>query len=271
MYNLEVNNTTDLALNLTWGVGDAPKRDALYIVIPVSIIYFIIFVSGVVGNVITCIVIVNNKYMHTATNYYLFSLAISDLLLLITGLPQEIVTIWYNHPYLFGEAFCVFRGLAAETSANATVLTITAFTAERYIAICHPFLSHKLSKLSRAVKLIIVIWVVSFAFACPHAAQIGVVGNPENTSCTVKRFIFDHSFELSTLMFFVLPMILITVLYVLIGLKLRHASVMKCESGYLYGGSNDDHGTPTPTSQIRTRRHQTIGHPSRRVVNMLGE
>lgn len=60
-------------------------RDSLWIVIPISIIYSTIFVIGVLGNVITCIVISKNKSMHTATNYYLFSLAISDLLLLLTG------------------------------------------------------------------------------------------------------------------------------------------------------------------------------------------
>lgn len=60
-------------------------RDALWIVIPISIIYSTIFVIGVLGNVITCFVISKNKSMHTATNYYLFSLAISDLLLLLTG------------------------------------------------------------------------------------------------------------------------------------------------------------------------------------------
>jgi len=41
--------------------------------------------TGVVGNVTTCVVIARNSYMHTATNYYLFSLAISDTLSLVLG------------------------------------------------------------------------------------------------------------------------------------------------------------------------------------------
>jgi hypothetical protein len=108
----------------------------------------VILLTGVVGNVSTCVVIARNKHMHTATNYYLFSLAISDLLLLVSGLPQEMYYNWSRYPYVFGEAFCVLQGFAAETSANATVLTITAFTVERYVAICHPFQSHTLSKVS---------------------------------------------------------------------------------------------------------------------------
>lgn len=62
-----------------------PKQLPLRIVIPLTLAYVTIFVSGIVGNVVTCTVIIKNTAMHTATNYYLFSLAISDLILLILG------------------------------------------------------------------------------------------------------------------------------------------------------------------------------------------
>uniref|UniRef100_A0A182SZK4 G-protein coupled receptors family 1 profile domain-containing protein n=1 Tax=Anopheles maculatus TaxID=74869 RepID=A0A182SZK4_9DIPT len=149
--------------NLTELYG--PKRDPLYVVIPITVIYLLIFLTGVVGNISTCIVIARNRSMHTATNYYLFSLAVSDFLLLVSGVPQEIYFIWSKYPYVFGETFCVLRGIAAETSANATVLTITAFTVERYVAICHPFLSHTMSKLSRAIRFIFVIWLIAIVSA----------------------------------------------------------------------------------------------------------
>lgn len=79
------------------------------------------------------------------------------------------ILIFINrYPYIFGEIFCQLRGLFAEMSTNATVLTITAFTAERYVAICHPFMAQSMSKLSRAVKLIVVIWLVAVLFAIPQ-------------------------------------------------------------------------------------------------------
>lgn len=62
-----------------------PVRDSLCFVIPLTFIYSVIFISGILGNVITCVVIARNKNMQTATNYYLFSLAVSDLLLLASG------------------------------------------------------------------------------------------------------------------------------------------------------------------------------------------
>lgn len=232
-------------------------RDSLYVVIPVTIIYAAIFLTGIVGNVSTCIVIARNKSMHTATNYYLFSLAVSDLLLLVSGLPAEMYLVWCKYPYIFGEGFCVLRGLASETSTNASVLTIAAFTVERYVAICHPFLSQTLSNLSRAIKLILVIWLVALLFALPQALQFGVVRHnkhPDMVMCTVKRIIVSHSFELSTFLFFVIPMCLITFLYVLIGLKLRKSNMT----------------VPGRSESMRNCRHYP-GRSSRRVLKMLGE
>ena len=123
LWNATAFNTT-LSENLTLSDED----DIFYppsLVIPITVVYAIIFLIGVVGNVSTCIVISCNKSMHTATNYYLFSLAISDMLLLISALPPEMYRIWSPTTYIFGEAFCILQGFAAETSANATVLTIT--------------------------------------------------------------------------------------------------------------------------------------------------
>uniref|UniRef100_A0A6V7KAS5 G-protein coupled receptors family 1 profile domain-containing protein n=1 Tax=Bracon brevicornis TaxID=1563983 RepID=A0A6V7KAS5_9HYME len=264
-------NTTSIVLNSTLNdnnlIGpfneEVSYRDPLYIVIPITIIYTLIFLTGIIGNISTCIVIARNKSMHTATNYYLFSLAVSDLLLLISGLPAEIYLVWSKFPYIFGEVFCVLRGLAAECSTNASVLTIAAFTVERYVAICHPFLSHTMSKLSRAIKLIIIIWLIGLAFAIPQAMQFGIIqmspNDPDLIMCTMKRVLIQHSFELSTLIFFIAPMTLIIILYSLIGFKLRKSNLMKRnEMRSQRGGRGKD------------CRRET-GKSSRRVIKMLGK
>ncbi|XP_018323317.1 pyrokinin-1 receptor-like [Agrilus planipennis] len=245
-----------------------PKRDSLAVVIPITIIYVIIFIGGIVGNISTCLVVARNKKMHTATNYYLFSLAISDLLLLFTGLPQEVYSIWSRYPYIFGHTFCIIRGLCSETSANATVLTIMTFTVERYLAICHPFFSHTISKLSRAVKAIVIIWIVSFALAIPQAMQFGVQNfienDPESEMCQILYPLMKYSFEVSTLVFFVAPMTLITVLYILIGLKLRNSSFVRRNS------SENEEGRMMNTNSKKVGiSSQRQGKSTRKVIKML--
>ncbi|KAJ8939691.1 hypothetical protein NQ318_011738 [Aromia moschata] len=213
--------------NTSSNVSDSEEVNLypISLVVPFTIIYVVIFFTGLIGNVSTCFVIAKNKPMRTATNYYLFGLAVSDLVLLISGLPPEMYRIWSPDTYVFGQTFCVLQGFAAETSANASILIITSFTVERYLAICHPFLSHTMSKPSRAFRYIIAIWIVALALAIPQAIQFGievyVSDGKQSSSCTVVKHFFEHAFEISTFVFFVGPMTLITILYVLIWIQLR--------------------------------------------------
>lgn len=84
--NLKVNDTEEgeggnFSLEATLGLRYRPLGESVLLII----VYVIIFITGVIGNVITCVVIARNSYMQTATNYYLFSLAVSDLLTLFFG------------------------------------------------------------------------------------------------------------------------------------------------------------------------------------------
>ncbi|XP_034245068.1 pyrokinin-1 receptor-like [Thrips palmi] len=212
-----------------WVPQFPPKRDALAIVVPVTVIYVAIFVTGVAGNVVTVIVIWRCRCMHTPTNYYLMSLAVSDLLLLLSGLPQEVYSIWIRYPYPFGGAFCVLRGLAAETSANASVLTITAFTVERYLAICKPFQTatraQAPSRRHRVFKVIAGVWAAALLCAGIQAMQFGVMVTDilgrQVPLCAQVRVLLSHSFEAATLVFFAAPMTLMCVLYALIASRLH--------------------------------------------------
>jgi len=62
-----------------------PKQLPYESLIPITIVYSLIFFSGIVGNFSTCIVIYKAHYMRSSTNYYLFNLAIADFLTLIFG------------------------------------------------------------------------------------------------------------------------------------------------------------------------------------------
>ncbi|KAF6213123.1 hypothetical protein GE061_010838 [Apolygus lucorum] len=94
-----------------------------------------------------------------------------------------------------------------------------------------------------------------------YALQFGLVddGKTGQPLCGLKRILIEHAFEVSTLLFFILPMTLITVLYVLIGLRLRRSSVMTRESGGSFGHTERGHRGQPP------HRH----HCSRRVLKML--
>lgn len=248
------------------------RRQDLWIVVPMTVIYLVVLVTGVIGNVCTCIVIARNRYMHTATNFYLVNLAISDLLLLVLGLPLETYTFWSAYPWIFGEAFCVLRTVAAETSTYASILTITAFTVERYVAICHPMWIQTKCSLQRAARVIVVIWVVAGVCAVPIDIQYGVVylhdelGLPvsESATCNIRpdRYI-RHAFEVSTFLFFLAPMVVICALYGRIATAIRRSSQTRTYTD-LFGSGGQVH----QWSDLRMQ-HQTIA--CRAVIKMLGK
>lgn len=279
------------------------SQQVLNVNILLTVIYLSIFVIGVVGNICNCLVIADkrNKYMKSATNYYLFSLSISDLLLLIFGLPHDLVNLWHPTPYLFGQFVCISRGWISEASTYASVLVIVAFTVERYLAICHPLRAHTMSRLSRSIKIIFLIWIIASTCALIVVNQYGVI--------LIKERVFDNSssstgegreianlqctmiernesiFELSVLIFFIIPMAVITILYIKLGYHLRKKTRLlmakSCcrsqqfgqldrHSGGVDGANNDKNHRRSLRKEFKMRAKQRQ-HQSRARLAISGE
>jgi len=77
-------------------------------------------------------------------------------------------TIWESYPWRFGKSYCLFKTFLTEMTSSASILTITAFTVERYTAICHPLRAHTVSPLPRATRTIIGVWLAACITALPY-------------------------------------------------------------------------------------------------------
>ncbi|CAM5159659.1 unnamed protein product [Natator depressus] len=206
-----------------------PKRSPLFL--PMTLVYALIFVVGVMGNLLVCLVILKHRNMKTPSNYYLFSLAISDLLVLLFGMPLEVYEMWSNYPFLFGPVGCYFKTALFETVCFASILSMTTLSVERYIAILHPFRAKLDSTRKRALRIIIVLWILSVLFSLPNTSTHGIMLQyfpngtlvPGSATCTVVRpmWIYNCIIQVTSFLFYVLPMAVISVLYYLMGLKLR--------------------------------------------------
>ncbi|XP_009683943.2 neuromedin-U receptor 2 [Struthio camelus] len=214
-----------------------PKRSHLFL--PMALVYILIFVVGVVGNFLVCLVIIKHRNMKTPTNYYLFSLAVSDLLVLLFGMPLEIYEMWSNYPFLFGPVGCYFKTVLFETVCFASILSVTTVSVERYVAILHPFRAKLESTRKRALRTIIVLWVLSVLFALPNTSTHGIMWQyfpngtlvPGSATCTVIRpmWIYNCIVQITSLLFYVLPMGVMSVLYYLMGLRLKGDKSLEVE------------------------------------------
>ncbi|NXI39597.1 NMUR2 protein, partial [Galbula dea] len=214
-----------------------PRRSHLFL--PMALVYTLIFVVGVVGNSLVCLVILKHQNMKTPTNYYLFSLAVSDLLVLLFGMPLEVYEMWSNYPFLFGPVGCYLKTALFETVCFASILSVTTVSVERYIAILHPFRAKLKSTRKRALRTIVVLWVLSVLFALPNTGTHGIMLQyfpngtlvPGSATCTVvmPMWIYNCIVQITSLLFYVLPMGVISVLYYLMGLRLKGDKSLEVE------------------------------------------
>ncbi|XP_068020028.1 neuromedin-U receptor 1 [Melanerpes formicivorus] len=223
-----------------------PRRSSFFV--PVCVIYLLIFVVGAAGNALTCIVILRHRFMRTPTNYYLFSLAVSDLLVLLLGMPLELYDMWSNYPFLLGASGCYFKTLLFEAVCFASILNVTALSVERYIAVVHPLKAKYVVTRNHAKRVIITIWVLSVVCSIPNTSLHGlqplyVPGRgrvPDSEICTLvkPRLTYNLIIQVTTIVFFFLPMGTISVLYLLIGLQLKKEKMLEA-LGAKSGGGRD--------------------------------
>ena len=171
----------------------------------------------------------------------------------IAGLPPELYTVWEAYPWPLGQPYCLLRTFLTELTSTASVFTITAFTVERYVAICHPLRAHTTSSLARVVKTIVLLWLAAVVASLPyplHTRTYYYLSDPatglpirDSLVCNIRLEWMSrmcHVIQASTLLLFVAPMCAMTVLYVRIALTVRR--------------SGHSPGTPAVTSRVGNPR-----------------
>ena len=109
------NVTIPSVLNVTipsadpQGASQMVLPEPTYIYITVTVIYVIVFLFGVLGNVLVIYVVCALKEMRTPTNIFLVNLSAADLLVLIVCMPSSLVEFHARDIWLLGSAMCEYQ------------------------------------------------------------------------------------------------------------------------------------------------------------------
>ncbi|KAL0968208.1 hypothetical protein UPYG_G00263850, partial [Umbra pygmaea] len=172
---------------------------------------------GIVGNIMVVLVVLTTRHMRTPTNCYLVSLAIADLTVLVAaGLPN--VSDSLTGTWLFGHAGCLGITYLQYLGINVSSCSITAFTVERYIAICHPMRAQTVCTVSRAKRIIAGVWVFTCVYCMLWFFLVDIQMKDGTVQCgyRVSRDLYLPIYLIDFAVFYVIPLLLAIVLYGLI-------------------------------------------------------
>ncbi|XP_015417990.1 PREDICTED: G-protein coupled receptor 39 [Myotis davidii] len=166
---------------------------ALWIKITLILVNLLIFALGILGNSVTIRatqVLQRKGYLQKEVTDHMVSLACSDILVFLIGMPMEFYSIIWNPLSTPGFALsCKLHNFLFEACSYATLLHVLTLSFERYVAICHPFRYKAVSGPCQVKLLIGFVWVTSALVALPLLFAMGVeyplmpVHNHRGLSC----------------------------------------------------------------------------------------
>ncbi|CAG5126251.1 unnamed protein product [Candidula unifasciata] len=182
--------------------------------IGIILMYAVTCIIAVVGNTCAVYVVVSRRRMRNVTNYFIASLAISDILMAVICIPFSLVAnVLFNY-WPFGAALCPIVTYLQVAVVFQNAYTMLAMSLERYIAIMHPFMV-RLGK-KRCLQIVTLCWVLAFLTPIPTAATSRVEipeGHNDTYICMeiwdTDKQRFSYSVTIMILQYFVPLVVLI--------------------------------------------------------------
>ncbi|XP_030388059.1 neuropeptide CCHamide-1 receptor [Scaptodrosophila lebanonensis] len=211
------------------------RRPETYIV---PFLFALIFVVGILGNGTLIVVFLSVRQMRNVPNTYILSLAIADILVILTTVPL-VSTVYTVDSWPWGSFLCSLSEFMKDVSIGVSVFTLTALSGDRYFAIVDPlrkFHAHGGGKRATRQTLAIALSIWLLAIVCGLPALIGsnvkelhINSNKSFEMCYpypaawgfhyAKTMVLMHF-----LVYYAIPLVIIAAFYVLIALHLMYSA-----------------------------------------------
>ncbi|XP_030626440.1 mu-type opioid receptor isoform X2 [Chanos chanos] len=229
------NNTTFLDANGSrCDRTDALNKGSTPVVIAIIItaLYSIVCVVGLVGNVLVMYVIIRYTKMKTATNIYIFNLALADALATSTLPFQSVNYLMGTWP--FGQFLCKIVMSIDYYNMFTSIFTLTTMSIDRYIAVCHPVKALDFRTPRNAKIVNVCNWILSSAIGLPVMVMARTTFDHHGMviiDCTLlfphPSWYWENLLKICVFIFaFIMPVLIITVCYGLMILRLKSVRML---------------------------------------------
>ncbi|KAL7295724.1 hypothetical protein TKK_0011069 [Trichogramma kaykai] len=220
--SLMIQNCCQAAENCSSACDDITTSNRTF-QIALSLLYLLIFLCGLIGNLLVFVVVVRNRRMQTVTNLFIANLALSDILLCTMAVPFTPLYT-FSGRWVFGEFLCHCLPFAQGMSIYISTFTLTSIAVDRFFVILYPFRPRM--KINTCLGIVVLVWLVAAALTAPYGMYMRHYGNEEehyfceeNWPEEKVRTIFS---VITTSLQFLVPFVVIAICYVCVSVKLSN-------------------------------------------------
>ncbi|UJR37928.1 hypothetical protein I4U23_030614 [Adineta vaga] len=190
---------------------------------------FLLFFSiiGIIGNLLVCLAIATERRLQNRTNWFLFSLALADMLISGLVIPLAVIKEFTGY-WMLGSALCDFWIFLDVCSSTSSIMHIVVISLDRYLAINDPLNTRHRQQKCKILLLIVLIWTIAILLSSPMII-LGAI-NPNNIIINRQCSIYNRFFVIyGSVVSFVIPLIIVIITYVLT-IRLLKEQIRQCQT-----------------------------------------
>ena len=215
---------------------DIYLHDSFPIRITRIILYSIILFSSLVGNALIISIVHKRKKLRNTINYFIVNMAVSDLIFPLTSLPEQLIQLASSSPEWHiggttGLIFCKLKWFLQNASITLSVQSLVWIALDRFVAVVLPMKVHLISSRFRAFAISST-WVVAIIANSLLLFELHLVEKNGDIFCRLSddtSFSYVTYSRMFTVLFQILPVVVMTILYLAIAMTLRRQDkALKC-------------------------------------------
>lgn len=224
---MNVSSTNDSS-NATSQLGPLPPPSTTHQIV-VLLVYSLMFLLSLNGNIMTVFIVLAKPYMRSVTNCLIANMAIADLLMTFSAMPYSaaytyVKSRWFGG--IMGMITCKILQFSVALSVAASVLTLVVIALDRFFAVVYPF---KRASVIRKIWVVsTVIWVLSGLSMSPYLYYYKLLLLQDGYyHCSVSWEPLANSWEASRIYFsflfialYLIPLLIIAFFYGIVSFKL---------------------------------------------------
>ncbi|XP_070710300.1 dopamine receptor D4 related sequence [Pempheris klunzingeri] len=140
----------------------------------------------ILGNILVCLSVLTERSLKTATNYFIISLAVADLLLAVLVLPLYVYSEFLGGIWTLSTYTCDALMAMDVMLCTASILNLCAISVDRYIAVVVPLKYNRNQFSIRQLAFIAATWLLSLGVASPVIFGLNQVPGRNPSMCRLE-------------------------------------------------------------------------------------